>query len=397
MIVQTSRDRMLRSIRLEEQDHIPCAFMSFTAKRKQLNEDLFELAQAELAMGLDSFLFIPSAGRPLRPEHPELRGLPVRFDKRVTTQEWRDNSADGAPALHKTYQTPAGEISCAVKLSEDWPHGNHIPFIDDYQVPRAIKPLITERADLEPLRFLLQPPSLTDRAAYLEESERAHSFVEKHGILLAGGWGVGVDMVAWLCGIQNLMIMAFEQEDFLRDLLNLIGEWNLKRMEVVLSGVVDLYIRRAWYEGCDFITPRFFRKVLLPQLQQESALAHEHNAKFGYICSSGLIPMLELYKEAGIDVLIGIDPIQGTHTDLEDVKARIGERICIWGGVSGAVTVELGSEEDVRQAVREAIRKLGPRGLILSPVDNITVDAPQTWKNIGIFIDEWQRSWKSSF
>jgi uroporphyrinogen-III decarboxylase len=397
MIVQTSRDRMLRSIRFEEQDHIPCAFMSFTAKRKQLNEDLYELAQAELAMGLDSFLFVPSAGRPMRLEHPELRGLPVRFDQRVTTKEWRDNSADGAPALHKTYQTPAGEISCAVKLSEDWPHGNHIPFIDDYQVPRAIKPLITERADLEPLRFLLQPPSLTDRAAYLEESERAHSFVEKHGILLAGGWGVGVDMVAWLCGIQNLMIMAFEQEDFLRDLLNLIGEWNLKRMEVVLSGVVDLYIRRAWYEGCDFITPRFFRKVLLPQLQQESALAHEHNAKFGYICSSGLIPMLELYKEAGIDVLIGIDPIQGTHTDLEDVKARIGERICIWGGVSGAVTVELGSEEDVRQAVREAIRKLGPRGLILSPVDNITVDAPQTWKNIGIFINEWQRSWKSSF
>jgi Uroporphyrinogen decarboxylase (URO-D) len=390
---QSSRERMLSSIQLEEPDHIPCAFMIFTAKRNQLNEDLYELAKAELAMGLDSFLFIPSAGRPLRPEHPDLRGLPVRFDEHVFTREWRDQTENGAPTLHKVYQTPAGDLSCIVKLSDDWPHGNHIPFIDDYQVPRSIKSLVGGSEDLEPFRFLLQPPSPVDMTAYAKETERAHAFIKQYGILLAGGWGVGMDMVAWLCGIENMMIMAIEQEAFIRELLGLIGEWNLKRMEVVLSGGVDLYIRRAWYEGCDFITPRFFRKVLLPQLQRETALAHEHNAKFGYICSSGLLPMLDLYQEAGIDVLIGIDPVQGTHTDLEKVKARIGERICIWGGVSGAVTVELGTEEDVRQAVRGAITKLGSRGFILSPVDNITVDAPKTWQNIEIFIDEWQRSW----
>ena len=34
---------------------------------------------------------------------------------------------------------------------------------------------------------------------------------------------------------------------------------------------------------------------------------------------------------------------------------------------------------------------LGPDGLILSPVDNITVDAPQTWRNVETFIDEWQK------
>jgi hypothetical protein len=34
---------------------------------------------------------------------------------------------------------------------------------------------------------------------------------------------------------------------------------------------------------------------------------------------------------------------------------------------------------------------LGPDGFILSPVDNITVDAPRTWHNIDAFIDEWRR------
>jgi hypothetical protein len=52
----------------------------------------------------------------------------------------------------------------------------------------------------------------------------------------------------------------------------------------------------------------------------------------------------------------------------------------------------MGKEEEIRAAVRHAIETLGPEGFILSPVDNITVDAPQTWHNLEVFIDEWKRS-----
>jgi uroporphyrinogen decarboxylase len=116
-------------------------------------------------------------------------------------------------------------------------------------------------------------------------------------------------------------------------------------------------------------------------------LAHERGAKFGYICSSGLLPMLDYYLEAGIDVLIGVDPVQGTNTDLKEIKAKVGDRMCLWGGVSGAITVETGTEEEVRAAVRDALCTLGPDGFILSPVDNITVDAPKIWNNLDVFRD----------
>jgi hypothetical protein len=131
--------------------------------------------------------------------------------------------------------------------------------------------------------------------------------------------------------------------------------------------------------------------VILPRLKKETALAHNHGALFGYICTSGTLPMLDYYKEAGIDVLIGVDPVQGTYTNMGLMKERLGERICLWGGLSGAVTVETGSAEEVREAVRTAIETLGPQGFILSPVDNLTVDAPQTWDNVKVLIDEWQR------
>jgi hypothetical protein len=178
---------------------------------------------------------------------------------------------------------------------------------------------------------------------------------------------------------------------FVTDLLEMIHVWNKQRMEVVLSAPVDLYIRRAWYEGCDFVTPRFYCEVILPQLKAEVDLAHEHGAKFGYICTTGIRPMLDFYLEAGVDVLIGVDPIQDPRMDLALLKEKLRDRVCVWGGVSGAVTVEMGTEEEVRSAVRYAIEILGPTGFILSPVDNITVDDRRTWRNIDVFIDEWRK------
>ncbi|MGE5527938.1 MAG: uroporphyrinogen decarboxylase family protein [Patescibacteria group bacterium] len=391
MAEMTSRERMLRTLELQRADHLPCCFMSFTALRKRHNENRYEQAKAELSMGLDAMLFIPNSPRPERVDHPDLRGLPVRFDPRVAVKEWREDGPGGYPVLHKEYTTPGGRLTASVRTSADWPHGDHIPFIDDYQVPRAAKFLVTGPQDLDALRYMLIPPCEDDIARFRQEAGQAKAFVEEHGVLLAGGWGVGMDMANWLCGMENLMMWAIEQPDFVAELLEMIHAWNKKRMEVILSAPVDLFIRRAWYEGCDFVTPAFYREAILPRLKAEVDLAHARGAKFGYICSSGTKPMLDYYLEAGIDVLIGIDPIQGTHTDLELIKRKLGGRICLWGGVSGAVTVEMGSEEEVRAAVRHAVRTLGPAGFILSPVDNITVDAPRTWENIGFFIDEWRK------
>ena len=389
----TSRQRMLAAIDKVGVDHIPCCFMSFAALRKRHGEDRYAVVEAQLEMGLDAMLFVPSAPRASRPEHPDLRGLPVRFGPEVETRQWREEVAGGFDILHKEYTTPQGTLSTNVRLSEDWTHGDRIPFIDDYQVPRAGKPLITEPADLDALRWLLVPPREGDVAAFVAEAERARSFAQANEVLLAGGWGVGMDMANWLCGMESLMILTIEQPDLVIELLEMIHQWNTLRMKVVLSAPVDLYLRRAWYEGCDFVTPKFYRRAILPRLKAEVDLAHQHGTKFGYICSSGTSPMLDYYLEAGIDVLVGVDPIQGTHTNMALMREKLAGSVCSWGGVSGAVTVETGTEDDVRAAVRGAVETLGPDDFILSPVDNLTVDAPRTWQNVDVLIDEWRKSW----
>lgn len=388
----TSRERMCAALDGQEVDHVPCCFMSFTALRKRNGDNLYELCRAEQAMGLDSMIFIPSASRAQRPDHPDLRGLPIRVHPDVKVRQWKDAATATTPeVLHREYLTPAGTLSASSRISDDWTHGDHLPFVDDFQIPRAEKLLVESERDLDALAYLLVKPQETDLVRFNDEASRAHTFVREHNVLLAGGWGVGVDMANWLCGMENFMVMAATQPEFAGRLLEMLHEWNCNRMRVVLSAPVDLYIKRAWYEGCEFLTPQFFRDVVLPLLRKETDLAHEHGARFGYICTTGVVPNLDIIMDAGVDVLLGVDPVQGVGTNMSVMKSKADDKMSLWGGVSGAVTVERGTEEQVRKAVRDAMQLLGPRRFVLSPIDNITVDAAQTWRNVDVFVDEWRR------
>jgi len=60
--------------------------------------------------------------------------------------------------------------------------------------------------------------------------------------------------------------------------------------------------------------------------------------------------------------------------------------------VSGAITVEMGTEEETEEAVRTALQTLGAGGgFILSPVDNIREDTETARRNTHRFIEAWKR------
>jgi hypothetical protein len=68
---------MLLTLDRHEADHVPCCFMSFSILRKQHDEEPYEIVRAEIEMGLDAMLFIPTASRRERPEHMSRLGARV--------------------------------------------------------------------------------------------------------------------------------------------------------------------------------------------------------------------------------------------------------------------------------------------------------------------------------
>ena len=391
----TSRARMLRAIACQEPDYVPCCFMIFWALRKQI-QDPFERVDRLLELGLDATIHVLGGLERqdrIASDYADLQGFPVRFDAQVEVRDWREDLPGVAqPILHREYVTPGGTLHTAVTKTDDWVQGDRVPLFDDFVVPRARKRLITRPADLDGLRYLLTPTPRADIEHLRTRSATVKRFAQDRGVLVKAGLGSVVDTACWLAGMTDLVLLAIDQPGFVTDLFDLIERWNRERMEIVLDVGVDLFIRRAWYEGTDFWSPSLYRRFILPSIKRDAAIVHQAGARFGYILTSGQMPLLDMLLESGIDVLIGLDPVQGKGTDLGAIKRKVGDRICLWGGVNGFVTMETGTPDDVRTEVRNALQTLAPGGgFILSPVDNVTTNTDQTWANIHALIDEWRR------
>jgi len=201
--------------------------------------------------------------------------------------------------------------------------------------------------------------------------------------------------MAWLSGYEKVMELSLTQPDLIKEYAAIIHEWNMKQIQIYLDVTAsDLIIRRGWYETTDFWTPKAYRMIIAPTIKKEVELVHQAGKKCGYIITSAFMPLLDDILDAGVDVLIGLDPKEGKGTDLQAVKEKFtAKNKCIWGGVSGALTVEQGTEQETAEAVIQALQTLGKGGgFILSPVDNVRENTPNAWKNTYAFIKTWKEN-----
>jgi hypothetical protein len=385
----SSRENMLAVFNHEQINYTPCSFMLYKGILEN-SKNYIDFLQKQIDLGLDPYAMIPPRSPKVINDNYNLHGMSVSFDPAVEVKEWiehRDNET--FPVMVKEYHTPAGKLRAEVRQTDDWRWEDHVPLFDDYIAPRTVKYLIGEPNDLEALRYLLKPPSSEEKEITRKESQLVIDFANKNNLLRLGGWGVGADMLGWIYGLENMVYAALDQPELLKNMLHLISEWNQARMVALFDIGVDIYIKRAWYETCNFWSPRTFKEFLLPIAKQEADLAHQYNTKFGYIATDKVSPLLPLLADSGIDVLIGVDP----HTyDLSMTKKELKDKVCIWGGVNGHLTVENGTEEETREEVRNAMRELSPGGgFILSPVDNVREDSDRSRKNVRALIDEWKK------
>ncbi len=384
----TSRERMLAAITGGELDYVPCSFMIFYALREKSRDDL-DFVKRQVELGLDAVVELTTWVTGCGDDNGDLPGPPLRFHPEVRIHDWTEDTAKGK-LINRRYDTPAGPLTTAVRCTEDWCFGPHVPLFDDYVIPRAEKVLIETDEDLDRLTYLLRPVDEGSRSLLRETAAPKLALAKEQGLLVSGGLGVGLDTAAWLCGHENIIWAATDRPEWLARLMEMLHLWNVSRMEALLDLGVDLFVRRAWYEGVDLISPAQFRRFVLPGLTREVKLAHDAGARFGYINTSGTMPLLGMLMEAGIDVLIGVDPVQGRGTDLEEMRRATQGRMTLWGGVNGFITMERGTQQAVRDEVREAMRKLGPDRFILSPVDNVTGDSEQMWENVTALIKAWE-------
>lgn len=387
----TSKERMVTSICGGTPDHTPCSFMAFFNLRQRYASEAAYVAR-QVEMGLDAYVQVGYL-------EPSLH--PAATEKTWTTREGETT------LFHRRIDTPKGPLIQMVAQEDGWPQEGDFWRFNDWIVPRCREILVKPEQDLEKLPYLFGPFRDEHIRALKASAKAGRAIADRHQVLLAGGWSssnslrgrgddgvMGADAMAWMSGFEEIMILSLTQPEIIREYIRIIHEWNLKQIQIYLEvSDAELIIRRAWYETTEFWTPEAYRTLIAPVLKREVDLVHQAGRLYGLITTSAFQPILKDILDTGIDVLIGLDPEEGKGTHLGDIKAQFHAKgRALWGGVSGAMTVEQGTREDTERAVRTALDTLAPEGgFILSPVDNVRVDTPKTWENTQVLIDSWKR------
>jgi len=141
-------------------------------------------------------------------------------------------------------------------------------------------------------------------------------------------------------------------------------------------------------------SPRTYKEIFLPLVKEAIDLVHEFDAIYIYQDDGKMRDIIPLVVKAGADVLGGLQPPDVGDAILKDVKAQYGDRVALLGGLDPVYTFDMGTPDDVREAVRQAIADAGAGGgYILGTGEAVAPETPaeslqaavQAAKDFGVY------------
>jgi uroporphyrinogen decarboxylase len=126
------------------------------------------------------------------------------------------------------------------------------------------------------------------------------------------------------------------------------------------------------------MSPAMYRSILKPVHADYIRFIRERTrAKVFFHTDGDVVPLIDDFVEMGIDILNPIQTSAGTMANLEELKARWGDRLTFCGAIDTQRILPRGTPEEVRDEVRRVIEILGPGGgYMVSSVHTVMNDVP---------------------
>ncbi|MBM3296939.1 MAG: hypothetical protein FJY83_04995 [Candidatus Aminicenantes bacterium] len=234
--------------------------------------------------------------------------------------------------------------------------------------------LIKEKSDID-LIAAYAPAPLCDAEAVNREAElfagRGLVRGTVPGFDVAGQPGCWQD-AAVLYGIENLILAAYDDPDWLRAFLGILLERKKPYVRSLHGAKFDLVELGGGDASSTVISPRIFEEFVAPFDAELIRLAHEAGQRIVYHTCGGMMPLLEIIAALGVDAMETFTPASmGGDADLGEAKRRVGDRVCLIGGFDQFHHFLGCAPEDTRRAVRRCFEAAGPGGgYILAPSDH---------------------------
>ena len=126
------------------------------------------------------------------------------------------------------------------------------------------------------------------------------------------------------------------------------------------------------------MSPEMYRRILKPVHADYLRFIRERtSAKVFFHTDGDVFPLIDDFVEIGVDILNPIQTSAGTMSNLEELKARWGDRLSFCGAIDTQRILPHGTPDEVRAEVRRVIGILGPGGgYLVSSVHSVMNDVP---------------------
>ena len=315
--------------------------------------------------------------------------LPQGANPDIRQRVWQE-PGDRYPILCSEWNSPAGTLTSRLRKSDDYYDGDKVSLFGDLNTPRYVKPLFAAGEDMR--TFINMDPFRTfsgdQLSAWRERCRDLECIADKEQIAVCVSGGTALDYLIWSARAEEAVLLAVDYPEGTDEFLAYVNRRSEEALAVCLEELpVDFVIRRGWYDSTDFWNPDQFARFAAPYIRREVDLVHQSGIPCCYLMCTGIMPLLSILAELDFDCLMSIEPVC-TGQDLRQIEAVLGASKSFWTGLSAPMHIGLGSEEDVRQAVREAFEIFGTTGILLDAVPSVRRHWPAWRENLMAMVDE---------
>jgi hypothetical protein len=338
----TYRERMLRAIRGDNCDVLPCVpRLDLWYKANRVNGTLpnrfKNAALSDIIESLDigHHMVIPDYRDALFPESEASRSLGLyqcnSICYRIDFDVERSIEIEGSDVVTR-YQTPKGTITTRVRYDEEMRReGVTLSLVREH----AIKDI----GDFEAAGYIFEHAAVTP---CYENFNRKNEEIGDRGVIAAFSTTSASGMHFILQELMPLDKFFLATYDYPQELSTLSAQ-----IETLLDRIFDIVAQspaRVLLLGVNFdsmITyPPFFEKYIAPSLKEKSERLHRAGKYLLCHTDGENRGLLDLYVKSGIDVADSYCPAPMTKTTLKEARETFGDRVTIWGGIPSVAFLE---------------------------------------------------------
>ena len=214
--------------------------------------------------------------------------------------------------------------------------------------------------DVEKYLSIPYKPSEPNVGAFLARREE----IGDEGLVLAG-IGDAICLPATILSPMDMCLLWADEPDLMIRTVQTTSERLNDFVEKACKAGVDGFRIVGGEYATEQLGPAGFDALVKPYDTELHRIIHKYGGIVYYHNHGDVDRFLETFAELEIDALDPLEIPPYGNVDLSDAKRRIGDRVCLVGGLDDMEILESRDQETVKELARKCIEAAGPDSYVL--------------------------------